>query len=146
MGLLCCPNFKTRHSSKRRRTATPQPATIEICSSPQSTTARWRVSKLSFDASENADLVSQRLVTQILALNIHPFDKETSFGLPISTYNGQRIETEGYVDLVWCLQNTRQIHNTRFLVTKAFDPPFDAVLGRRSTMETRLASEQHSWD
>lgn len=48
---------------------------------------------------------------------------------------------EGYVDLVWCFERSpRRIHGpTRFIVSAAFDPPYDAVLGRRDSAKYEIA-------
>ena len=37
---------------------------------------------------------------------------------------------DGYVDLEWCFENTKTTNKSRFFVTSAHDPPYDAVLGR----------------
>lgn len=37
---------------------------------------------------------------------------------------------DGYVDLEWCFENTKTTNKSRFFVTSAQDPPYDAVLGR----------------
>jgi hypothetical protein len=84
---------------------------------------------LSCDPQSNTNVISQSLVTNVLGAHIHPLDKETiSHGK--EQINVQ--EVNGYVDLYWCFEeNSKRLHNTRFIVTSSQNAPYDAVLGRR---------------
>lgn len=84
---------------------------------------------LSCDPKSDTNVISQDLVTTVLGAHIHPFDKEvTAQGK--NWINTQ--DVDGYVDLVWCFENnSRRMHNTRFIVTSCENAPYDAVLGMR---------------
>ena len=64
-------------------------------------------------------------------MEIHPIDKGNESA--IECFNGQEVSTQGYVELVWRFQQSRDNFYTRFIVTTTYDPPFDAVLGRKSS-------------
>jgi len=93
---------------------------------------------MSYNLATDANLVSPRLVSEVLRLTIHLFDKESR--RDTEQYNGQDVEVQGYVDLVWCFHSSRKIFEpTRFLVTAAYDPPFDVVLGRKDCRRAGIA-------
>jgi hypothetical protein len=53
-------------------------------------------------------------------------------------------EVEGYVFLDWCSEHDwKQWHNTRFLVTTTYDPPYDAVLGKADAEQYDLAKRRN---
>lgn len=83
---------------------------------------------LSCNPNSDINVISQSLVTNVLGAHIHPFDKETT------TQGKGRINTQevdGYVNLVWCFENnSKRMHNTRFIVTSCRNAPYDAVLGK----------------
>ena len=84
---------------------------------------------LSCDIASDSNVISHRLVTKVLGEQYHPIDRERSLPVQTDIY-GEHID--GYVDLDWCWErNTNRWHNTRFLVTTMYDPPYDAVLGRK---------------
>ena len=89
-----------------------------------------------FDNSLETNLISPKLVTEILNMAIQPLDKE---GQPYCNhFDGKDWDIQGYVDLVWCFQNSRKVYETRFAVTANNDPPIDTVLGRTSGLEYGL--------
>ena len=116
------------------QSASRKTATIEIYTKKHTATPRWRFAKLSYDKTTESNLISPKLVTEVLGRAITPSDME--YGKFVGRFNGQDMETQGYVDLVWCFQNQRNIYeHTRFVVTSTYDPPFDAVLGRRDSIK-----------
>jgi len=84
---------------------------------------------LSCDPESDTNLISHSLVTDVLGVHIHRFDKEST------PYGGEHIhasEAYGYVDLVWCFEkNSKRLHSTRFIVSSSPDAPYDVVLGKR---------------
>lgn len=73
------------------------------------------------------------LGAQITPLNTIAYRKE-QLHLP---------EVDGYVDLYWCfVNNSTQAYNTRFVVTSAKDPPYDAVLGKRYAKHYGMLGEK----
>lgn len=95
---------------------------------------------MSFDTAADTNLISPRLVTEVLGLTISPLEKGCN------TYSEQRSEEEvdaqGYVDLVWSFETSRKIFEpTRFVVTSTYDPPFDAVLGWRDSVKHGLVRD-----
>ncbi|KAH7118968.1 hypothetical protein B0J11DRAFT_509064 [Dendryphion nanum] len=104
-----------------------EPVTIRILAdSPRLPTETWRYAKLSPDSKSEVSYISQKLVKDKLKMQIQPLEKET--GQWIASENFGR----GYVDLQWTLDHSpKQTHGpTRFIVSKAVDPPYDAVLGQ----------------
>lgn len=102
-------------------------------------TAVWRIAILSFDTTTDANLISPKLAMEILGLTIKPLDGENKSA--VEQFDGRDIDTQGYVDLVWCFQNSPEKCNTRFAVTRSYDPPFDAVLGRKGTIQIGLSKK-----
>lgn len=103
-----------------------KPVPIEICDE----TKAWRPAILSYDLSTEHSVISQKLVTQRLGVDIQKLDKEAA------TYEQGRTDIEGvdgYVDLKWRSEENsdQQPRDTRFFVTSCFSPPYDAVLGRK---------------
>lgn len=89
-----------------------------------------------FDNSLETNLISPKLVTETLNMAIQPLGKE---GQSYSNhFDGKDWDIQGYVDLVWCFQNSRKVYETRFAVTANNDPPLDTVLGRASGLEYGL--------
>jgi len=85
---------------------------------------------MSYNLGTDVNLIAPRLLSEVLGLTIHLFDKES--WREMEHYNGHDGEVQGYVDLVWCFQTSRKTFEpTRFLVTSTYNPPFDVVLGRR---------------
>jgi hypothetical protein len=100
-------------------------------------TAIWRIAKLSLDTTAGTNLISQRLVTEVLGLTINPLECNTC----VERQSGE-IDAQGYVDLVWSFERSRKIFEpTRFVVTSTYDPPFDAVLGRRDSIKHGLVRD-----
>jgi hypothetical protein len=99
-------------------------------------TEAWRLAILSYDPNSESNKISQKLVTNILGAPIQPFDKEDAMHGQDHTNTA---EVDGYVDLVWCCEkNNKRMHNTRFLVTSSYSPPYDAVLGRKDGAHFRM--------
>ena len=75
-------------------------------------------------------MISQKLVKGVLDKPICPLEKEQQEW--IQRQNGHETPCAGYVDLIWCYEQTpRRVYGpTRFIVSSVYDPPFDAVLGR----------------
>ena len=65
----------------------------------------------------------------VLGKPICPLEKEQQER--IQRQNGHETPCVGYVDLIWCYEQTpgRVYGPTRFIVSSVYDPPFDAVLG-----------------
>ena len=102
-------------------------------------TAIWRIAKLSFDTTAETNLISQRLVTEVLGLTINPLEKECN--TCVERQSGE-VDAQGYVDLVWSFERSRKIFEpTRFVVTSTYDPPFDAVLGRSDSIKHGLVRD-----
>jgi len=100
---------------------------IEVRPRKAEETESWRVAILTYDRKSKTNVISQELVTTVLGTPIQPFDEYTT---KPKKSRRHRYDTDGYVDLEWCFENTKKTHNTRFFVTSASDPPYDAVLGR----------------
>ena len=107
--------------------------TVEIRSTATDGAEVWRVAELSSNPKCEDNVISQKLVTNVLGEPIHPLDKERV--APTRTTK-HRPQVEGYVEVAWCLENApRRIHGPmRFLVSSTYDPPYDAVLGRRDSV------------
>jgi len=119
----CLPRVKAR--SKRKATV-PQTSTIEFYTGQRDARDVWRIARLSFDFDTDVNLISPRLVTEVLGLVITPLEHKDEYG------KGQNKRFQGYVDLTWCFYTSRKICGPmRWMVTTAYDPPFDAVLGRK---------------
>jgi hypothetical protein len=116
--LICSQNER-----KPRR-----PVQIEIYSQAPDGTEAWRVAVLSCNPKSDTNVISQGLVTTVLSVPVHPFDKETTKPAQSQKHCD---EMDGYVDLDWCFESNREtMQSTRFFVTSCHNPPFDAVLGR----------------
>jgi len=112
---------------KRRNLQHPSPVHIRARSVDDVDTTRSAI--LSCDTATDSNVISHRLVTKVLGEQYHPIDKEGALPVQTELY-GEQID--GYVDLDWCWErNTGKWHNTRFLVTTMYNPPYDAVLGRK---------------
>jgi hypothetical protein len=61
---------------------------------------------------------------------VQPIDEETTSRVQKNAF-GEKVA--GYVDLVWCPKKNggAKMYETRFFVTSAHNPTYDAVLGRR---------------
>lgn len=65
----------------------------------------------------------------MLRAHIHPLDKES---IPDGEEQINTQEVDGYVDLYWCFENnSKRLHNTRFIVMSSQNVPYDAILGKR---------------
>ena len=85
---------------------------------------------MKIDESTDANLVSAKLVTEVLKTHITPTSKNGFH--PIGD---KYVETAGSVDLIWCFHATsRKIYKVRFSVTAAWDPPFDLIVGRKTIL------------
>lgn len=78
----------------------------------------------------DANIISKKLVTEVLELEIRGFREKSTIEIQ---FQGQPMNTDGFVELQWGLENSRSrsVYRTTFLVTAVEDPPFDVVLGRR---------------
>ncbi|KAH8722342.1 hypothetical protein GQ44DRAFT_687098 [Phaeosphaeriaceae sp. PMI808] len=123
-------NFITPLFTRRKKKSDPlEPIPIEIRQQLPNNTEAWRLAILSYDPNFESNMISQKLVINVLGAPIQPFDEEST------THGKDRINVsmaDGYVDLVWCCENnSKQIHKSRFLVASCYNPPYDAVLGRK---------------
>lgn len=84
------------------------------------------------------NLISPRFVVEVLGMDVRPIDAQ--YASSADMFDGEKVSIRGYVDLVWRLHHTTAIFATQFSVTTADDPPFDAMLGHRSTVESGLVS------
>lgn len=91
------------------------------------------------DTSKTEDLISARLVKEILCLKPVPFDEgeacTDSLGPP-----GERQHAREYVDLKWSSEKMEREKHTRFIVTSLYDPPFDVLLSPQTAINCGLAS------
>ncbi|KAH7085023.1 hypothetical protein BKA63DRAFT_8167 [Paraphoma chrysanthemicola] len=117
-----------RSSRKHKRSLrNPTPVEIRARNSDDAETSRGAI--LSYDPACDHNVVSHHLVTKVLHEPIHTCDNgsATRVGPQIC-----REDVSGYVDLDWCTESdTQRWHTSRFLVTTTYDPPYDAVLGRK---------------
>ncbi|KAF2638241.1 hypothetical protein P280DRAFT_431405 [Massarina eburnea CBS 473.64] len=119
--MLKCTSLDLFGSKKHHRVL--ESFTIEIRSiAPPDNTETWSAAILSSNPKTRQNVVSQRLVTEVLGQPFHTLDKEGE-----TNYEQDGI---GYVDLVWCRGNGRNINTTRFFVSSIYDPPYDLVLGK----------------
>jgi hypothetical protein len=105
------------------------PTEIVMRSQTSSKAETWRAAILSCDQNSNQNIVAQWVVTRVLNEHVQPIDEETAAYVQRHAFGE---EIAGYIDLVWCPKNeVAKIYKTRFFVTSAHNPPYDAVLGRR---------------
>jgi len=124
----------------QRKCAPNQSFTIEIYAGMHHSVAIWRIAKLSFDATADTNLISPRLVTEVLGLTISPLEKGCNAYAELRSE--EEADAQGYVDLVWSFETSRKIFEpTRFVVTSTYDPPFDAVLGRGDSIKHGLVRD-----
>ncbi|KAH7379488.1 hypothetical protein BKA66DRAFT_466053 [Pyrenochaeta sp. MPI-SDFR-AT-0127] len=127
--MMGCDWFSTVLQRRKKRRGPPQPVPIEIRIQLSDNTEAWRLAILSCNPNSESNMISQKLVTNILSARIQALDKEAT------TYEQDQMKTDevdGYVDLVWCFEkSSKRMHNTRFLVTSCYSPPYDAVLGKK---------------
>lgn len=88
--------------------------------------------------NEDVNVVSARLVHEVLRLDIQQTDDDAALAM-----GGNILEVRGHVDLQWSLyspdRSSQPTHHTRFKVTAVYDPPFDIVVGRSLAVECGLA-------
>jgi hypothetical protein len=79
-------------------------------------------------------VISKKLATSVLNKPIYQLEKEDMEWM--ARHDECDGLGEGYVDLTWCFeQSPRRIYGpTRFIVSATYDPPYDAVLGRRDSV------------
>ncbi|KAJ9665653.1 hypothetical protein H2201_004137 [Coniosporium apollinis] len=140
----CFPPIHIRSNKKspqKQKWTQHHAVAIEVYTGMILGAASWRIAILSFDPTTDSNLISPKLVTEVLGMTIHPLDGKEG-ELPYEQFKGQEMNTQGYIDLAWCFQRSRTVYNTRFVVTTTYNPPFDAVLGRKSAVEIGLAKSQ----
>ncbi|EDU48762.1 hypothetical protein PtrSN002B_009507 [Pyrenophora tritici-repentis] len=116
------------------------PTQIRVCCGKLQGERISRAAILSYDKSSNENYISHRLVSNVLREDTQPFDKDATIRIRTQMHSE---EAEGYVDLYWYLEHDPEHqHNTRFLVTKTDDPPYDAVLGKADARRYGLATRQ----
>jgi len=121
----------------------PKAATIEICIGRRNSREDiWRIARLSFDIGTDINWISRKLVTEDLGLEINYCHSKELQGYNYK-YNGEDLEGQGYVNLVWCFNTSsrKMFGPTQYMVTSVYDPPFDAVLGRRDLEGARIAKD-----
>lgn len=81
-------------------------------------------------------MISPKLVTKTLGAPIQPLDSKGK----LQGHNQRGTEdVNGFVDLIWRFELQRGGTNyMRFFVTSDYDPPFDAVLGRKDAMHAGI--------
>jgi len=120
---------------QQRKSHTFTPETIEIhTESSRDPAGKWYYAELSYNPTSNANVISKKLATSVLKKPIYQLKKEDMEW--ITRNNGCDELGEGYVDLTWCFERSpRRIYGPiRFIVSATYDPPYDAVLGRRDTI------------
>lgn len=80
---------------------------------------------LTYDRKSNISVIAREFVKLELDMPIQPLDARTK---PRRTWR-PRPKVDGYVDLDWCFHGTGAMYSTRFFVTSAHEPPFEAILG-----------------
>ncbi|KAF2732876.1 hypothetical protein EJ04DRAFT_565619 [Polyplosphaeria fusca] len=141
--MLLCSFCNLSRLRQKRKPKYRNATTIEVRSSAPEDSETWRLAVLSSDAHNEDNLVSQRLVTNVLHLPIQPLDKEAAASVKAKA--GKHRAVEGYVDLVWCFQTPpRDKNKTKFLVSKTFNPPYDAVLGRKDSITYGMMEEKRT--
>ncbi|KAF9639991.1 hypothetical protein BFW01_g11797 [Lasiodiplodia theobromae] len=81
----------------------------------------------------DSDIVSSTTVKRLGAKV-----EQSQKGVSSVDFMGKPVETKGYVVLEWGLEQSRQVHRTRFLVAIAEDSSFEVILGRRHAIEYGL--------
>jgi len=132
----CIPRVKTR---SRRKSTGKLPTTIQIYAGQHNSKEPWRIARLSFyfDFDTEVNMISAKLVTEELGLVINPLDSKEEHD------DGQDKRFQGYVDLAWCFYTSRKMFGPmRWMVTAAYDPPFDAVLGRKDYKKAGITQDR----
>ncbi|KAF2186252.1 hypothetical protein K469DRAFT_664124 [Zopfia rhizophila CBS 207.26] len=141
--MLSCFRITSIRPRAKRKSRRPKSSTIEIHThSSHSTAGTWRLAELSYDTASDTNFISQKLVKNVLDKRIRTLEKEPREW--ITRQNECQQLVEGYVDLVWCFERSpRRVHGpTRFVVSAVYDPPYDAVLGRRDSIKHGIMTEK----
>ena len=129
-------SFPSANVATQRKCTTLSAVTIEIRTTPQDSSESWKIAILSLDLSADANFISFSVATDVLGLTLQPLHKESQSH--VYHIRGQEIQVQGYVDIIWSVQGSRQIHTSRCLVTAAVDPPFDIVLGKEGIAQHKV--------
>lgn len=91
---------------------------------------------LSYDRKPGENLVSRRLVENVLHIDVRSIDKESAAFLT-RKLPGENVE--GFVDLQWSFEDEKQKQTTRLYVAADPDPPYDVRLGKQAAKRYGLA-------
>jgi len=98
----------------------------------------WRFAKLTIRPDLKFNIISQRLVIEVLDVQFERTRAQTA-----GYFHGEELVTIGHVDLQW--QPHQSVNAccgpTRFEVTEDRDPPFDAILGYEDSSRHNLLRE-----
>ncbi|OAL45424.1 hypothetical protein IQ07DRAFT_208867 [Pyrenochaeta sp. DS3sAY3a] len=115
-------------SYRKKRRTLRHPAHIAIRARTQNDKKTTRSAILTCDTSSDYNVISKKLITDVLHEQYHPIGDASS----LSSSAQRDIDgLDGYVYLDWRWEsNKEEWHNSLFYITKTADPPYDAVLGR----------------
>lgn len=105
-----------------------------------------RLAVLSFDEDCDTNRISPRLLKDELEIPIEPMDREDDQNTKEAKVS--KADFQGHVDIKWAFsgdQSPDTIYSTRFLVTAAPEPTFDAILGRKTMMQYGFAKPARKW-
>jgi hypothetical protein len=108
--------------------------TIDIYTNFDTDPPSSRLATLSLDTDSDVNLISKKLVNEVLRIETRPLDKEG-----LVSVDGQQVRLQGYVDIRWSINSApRKIYSTRFYVPEIDDPSFDARLAQQTIQEYGL--------
>src|ERR1051326_8236604 len=81
------------------------------------------------DMTSDENIISKRVVEEDLGFRGNP--------TPHGEKSNQK-DTQGYIELSWCLYKSNRTFKARFEITREWDPPFEVMLGRRTIEENRI--------
>ncbi|KAF1970508.1 hypothetical protein BU23DRAFT_473830, partial [Bimuria novae-zelandiae CBS 107.79] len=95
-----------------------------------------RSAAVSYDDSTDENVVSRYLATEILNKPIYPIDDEKRRSVRTSK------NVNGYTELVWCVEHSRHVQSTEFLVSSDYRPRYDVVFGKKEPRQPHITSEK----
>lgn len=88
----------------------------------------WRAAILSYDRNTSQNIISYRIVTEVLNIQMRLIDQDTKGHRSLNSYGE---EIAGIILLEWRLEGSRELGNrTWFYVTTTDNPAYDVVVGR----------------
>ncbi|OCK90704.1 uncharacterized protein K441DRAFT_233251 [Cenococcum geophilum 1.58] len=107
--------------------------TIDIYTNLDTDPLSSRLATLSLNADSDLNLISKKLVNEVLSIETRPHDKG------VVSVDGQQVRLQGYVDIRWSINSApRKIYSTRFYVPEIDDPSFDVRLAKQTIQEYGL--------